>query len=121
MSLKRREFLATGIAMTVGSAAAALAQQGAAPAPAPAGGGRGAAPIPKRTAKTTPLFKPGDLNSGVVFAVRFGIGAAPRPPPAGAGAGAAPCCASAAAADPTVMAIPVARNSRRFRLMAALP
>src|SRR4029079_16146824 len=43
-------------------------------------------------------YKPGDLNSGVVFAVRFGIGAAPRRPPAGAGAGAAPCCANAAAA-----------------------
>ena len=57
MSLKRREFLATGIAMTVGSAAAALAQQGTSTPSAPAGGGRGAAPVPKRTAKTTPLFK----------------------------------------------------------------
>jgi hypothetical protein len=59
MTMKRREFLSTGIALGLASSAAALtAQEGprGAAAPRPAGGGRGAA-IPKKIAKTTPLFK----------------------------------------------------------------
>ena len=54
--MKRREFLATGVAATIGSAASALAQEGAAP-----GGSRGArsgaTPVAKKTATTKPLFK----------------------------------------------------------------
>jgi hypothetical protein len=54
--MKRREFLAAGVAATVGSAVIALAQEGAAP-----GSGRanrsGQVPVPTKTAKTTPLFK----------------------------------------------------------------
>jgi hypothetical protein len=63
MTIKRREFLTTGIALGLGSAAVALAaQEGVAPARGaagsrPAGGGRGAAAVPRKTAKTTPLFK----------------------------------------------------------------
>jgi streptogramin lyase len=57
MSMKRREFLATS-ALTLSSAAMALAQQGGGAAPARAGGaggGRGA--VQTRTAKTTRMFK----------------------------------------------------------------
>jgi hypothetical protein len=53
--MKRREFLATGVAATIGSAAIVLAQEGAAP-----GGNRpraSAPPVPRKTAKTTALFK----------------------------------------------------------------
>src|SRR6185436_8929559 len=58
MSMKRREFLAAGLALNFSSAAVALAQQGGA-APDRAGrsapGGRGS--IPTRSAKTTRMFK----------------------------------------------------------------
>jgi hypothetical protein len=54
MTKKRRDFLAAG-ALTISSAAAALAQQGSGAAPARAGGGRGS--IPRKTAKTTRMFK----------------------------------------------------------------
>jgi hypothetical protein len=59
MSMKRREFLAAGLALNFSSAAVALAQQGGA-APDRAGrgapgGGRGATPT--RSAKTTRMFK----------------------------------------------------------------
>jgi hypothetical protein len=58
MSMKRREFLAAGLALNFSSAAVALAQQGGA-APDRAGrsapGGRGS--IPTRSAKTTRVFK----------------------------------------------------------------
>ena len=62
MTMKRREFLNTGIALGIGSAAAVLAaQEGSAPARGtgmsrPAGGGRGAA-VPKKIATTRALFK----------------------------------------------------------------
>ncbi len=61
MSMKRREFLVTGFAMTLGSAAIALADQNGA-MPARRGGAEGAArggrgSVPTRTAKTTKLFK----------------------------------------------------------------
>ena len=56
MSMKRREFLAAGLAL--GSTAIALAQQGAAPERAGGGGGgRGRGATPKRMAKTTRMFK----------------------------------------------------------------
>jgi hypothetical protein len=54
MTMKRRDFFAAG-ALTISSAAAALAQQGSGAAPARAGGGRGS--IPRKTAKTTRMFK----------------------------------------------------------------
>src|SRR5687767_5365948 len=56
MSMKRREFLAAGLALNFSSAAIALAQQGGA-APAPAGGGRGRGAVPRKMAKTTRMFK----------------------------------------------------------------
>ena len=59
MSMKRREFLGAGVALSLGSAAAALAQQGGA-APGRAGGGgggRGRGAVQTRTAKTTRMFK----------------------------------------------------------------
>ena len=62
MPMKRREFLTTGIALGLGSSAAMLAaQEGAAPprgaaGSRPASGGRGT-PVPKKVAKTKPLFK----------------------------------------------------------------
>src|SRR6188508_2777946 len=56
MSMKRREFLAAGLALNVGSTAIAQAQQGGeAPGRAARGSGRG--PVPTGTAKTTRLFK----------------------------------------------------------------
>ena len=59
MSMKRREFLAAGLALNLGSAA--LAQQGggtSAAGGARAGGeGRGRGAIPSRSAKTTRMFK----------------------------------------------------------------
>jgi streptogramin lyase len=54
MTMKRRDFFAAG-ALTISSAAAALAQQGSGAAPARAGGGR--CSIPRKTAKTTRMFK----------------------------------------------------------------
>jgi hypothetical protein len=60
MTMKRREFLTTGIALGLASSAAALtAQEGSrgAAASRPAGSGRGTPAIPKKIAKTTPLFK----------------------------------------------------------------
>src|SRR3954466_3574956 len=47
--MKRREFLAAGLGLNIASVV--LNAQGG------GGGGRGAAPIPKKTAKTTKLFK----------------------------------------------------------------
>src|SRR5256885_3986908 len=52
--MKRREFLAAGLALNIGSIATALAQQGGA-TPERGRGERGA--IPKRSAKTTRMFK----------------------------------------------------------------
>jgi hypothetical protein len=70
MSMKRREFLAAGLALTAGSTAIALAQQGGEPdragrgARGGGGGGRGA--VPKRTAKTTRMFKaPGEFPNAL--------------------------------------------------------
>jgi hypothetical protein len=70
MSMKRREFLAAGLALTAGSTAIALAQQGGEPdragrgARGGGGGGRGA--VPKRTAKTTRMFKaPGQFPNAL--------------------------------------------------------
>ena len=58
MSMKRRDFLAAGLTLSVGSTAIALAQQGgAAPARAGGGGGRGRGAIPTKVAKTTKMFK----------------------------------------------------------------
>jgi len=58
MTMKRREFLAAGIGLSVTSTAIALAQQGgAAPGAAGGGGGRGRGAIPMRMAKTTRMFK----------------------------------------------------------------
>jgi hypothetical protein len=63
MRMKRREFLAAGLALNVASAVA-LAQQGGAPdragrgaAGGGGGGGRGRGPVPSRMAKTTRMFK----------------------------------------------------------------
>ncbi len=63
MSMKRREFLAAGLALNLGSAAALLAQQGGA-SPDRAGrgargggGGAGRGAVPTRMAKTTRMFK----------------------------------------------------------------
>ena len=60
--MKRREFLATGLAATIGSAAVALADQNASRPDAASragerGGERGRTPIAKKTAKTQALFK----------------------------------------------------------------
>jgi hypothetical protein len=67
MSMRRREFLAAGLA--VGSTAIALAQQGGeAPAGrgARGGGGGGRGAVPKRMAKTTRMFKsPGDFPNAL--------------------------------------------------------
>src|SRR4051812_23736641 len=54
MKIKRREFLATGLAVSVVSADAFGDQTGTTPARA-GGGARG--DVPKRTAKTTKMFK----------------------------------------------------------------
>ena len=54
MTMRRREFLAAGVALNFASAAIALADQ-TGTAPARGGGGRG--PVPKRIAKTTKMFK----------------------------------------------------------------
>ena len=69
MSMKRREFLAAGLGMNIGSAAIALAQQGGA-APDRGGprgaGGRGRGAIPTRMAKTTRMFKsPGNYPNAL--------------------------------------------------------
>lgn len=62
MSMKRREFLAAGLALNIGSAIALAQQGGAAPdrgarAGGAGGGGRGRGAVPTRVAKTTKLFK----------------------------------------------------------------
>ena len=64
MNMKRREFLAAGLALNLGSAAVALAQQGGATPDragraggAGSGGGRGRGAAPARMAKTTKMFK----------------------------------------------------------------
>ena len=49
MSMKRREFLAAGLALPIASTVIALAQGG--------GRGRGRGAAPTRTAKTTRMFK----------------------------------------------------------------
>src|SRR5689334_2225774 len=76
MQLKRRAFLATGLAASVGSAVAALAQQGAA-TPDRAGrggGGRGRGPAPARTAKTTRMFKSPGLYPNALAVMTDGAG-----------------------------------------------
>jgi len=61
MEIKRREFLATGLALNLGAAAAVLAQQGGAPeggrGARGGGGGGGRGSVPHRTVKTTRMFK----------------------------------------------------------------
>ena len=58
MEIKRREFLATGLALNLGAAASVLAQGGAAPArQGGGGGGGGRGNVVRRTAKTTRMFK----------------------------------------------------------------
>jgi hypothetical protein len=65
MRMKRREFLAAGLALNLSPMAVALAQQGG-PASQPAGGGRGRGVAPARTAKTTRLFKsPGNYPNAL--------------------------------------------------------
>jgi len=78
MQLKRREFLATGLAATIGSAAVALAQQGA-PAPDRAGrggggGGRGRGAAPARSAKTTRMFKSPGMYPNALAVMTDGAG-----------------------------------------------
>src|SRR3954451_16349557 len=57
MRMKRREFLAAGLALNLVSPAMALAQQSAAPDRAGRGGAGGRGGTPNRQAKTTRLFK----------------------------------------------------------------
>jgi len=61
MEIKRRAFLATGLALNLGAAAAVLAQQGGAPeggrGARGGGGGGGRGSVPHRTVKTTRMFK----------------------------------------------------------------
>jgi hypothetical protein len=58
MKMKRREFLAAGVALNMGSAAVALAQQGEGPAGRGGrGGGRGRGAVSTGMAKTTRMFK----------------------------------------------------------------
>src|SRR3954447_9364955 len=57
MRMKRREFLAAGLALNLVSPAMALAQQSAAPDRAGRGGAGGRGATPTRQAKTTRLFK----------------------------------------------------------------
>jgi hypothetical protein len=62
MTMKRREFLTTSIVLGLGSSVAvSAAQEGSAPprgaASSRPAGGRGASAVPKKTAKTTTLFK----------------------------------------------------------------
>src|SRR5262245_16255457 len=63
MHMKRREFLASAIALNIGSAAALLAGQGATPerggrgARGGSGGGGGRGNVERRTCKTTRLFQ----------------------------------------------------------------
>jgi len=59
MSMKRREFLAAGLALNIGSTAIAQAQQGGEAPGRSSGGARGSGrgPVPTGTAKTTRLFK----------------------------------------------------------------
>ena len=57
MSMKRREFLAAGLALNVASTVIAQAQQGGAAPDRAGGGGRGRGATPKRMAKTTRMFK----------------------------------------------------------------
>ncbi len=55
--MKRREFLTTSVALGLGSAAVVLAdQEGRAPASPPQSGGRTPS-VPRKIAKTTPMFK----------------------------------------------------------------
>ena len=57
MSMKRREFLAAGLALNIASTVIAQAQQGGAAPDRAGGGGRGRGATPKRMAKTTRMFK----------------------------------------------------------------
>src|SRR5687768_1260567 len=61
MTMKRREFLAAGLALNIGSAIALAEQRGAAQEGAArgatGGGGRGRGAVPTRQAKTTRMFK----------------------------------------------------------------
>ena len=79
MSMKRREFLAAGLALNFGSTAIALAQQGGA-APDRAGrrwrrGGRpGRGATPTRSAKTTRMFKSPGLYPNALAVMTDGPG-----------------------------------------------
>ena len=83
MSMKRREFLAAGLALNIGSAIA-LAQGGATPdragrgarggGGAAAGEGRGRGATPKRSAKTTKLFKSPGLYPNALAVMTDGSG-----------------------------------------------
>ena len=66
MSMKRREFLAAGLALNISSTAIALAQQGGAPP------GRGATPT--RSAKTTRMFKSPGLYPNALAVMTDGPG-----------------------------------------------
>jgi hypothetical protein len=57
MSMKRREFLAAGLGLSIASTVIAEAQQGGAAPAGGGGGGRGRGAIPTRMAKTTRMFK----------------------------------------------------------------
>src|SRR5437762_902172 len=61
MSIKRREFLAAGLGLTVASMGTAFAQQGGSSADRPRGGsdggGRGRGVTQRKSAKTTRMFK----------------------------------------------------------------
>ena len=81
MRLKRREFLATTLALNIGSAVALLAGQGAPPDRAGRGGrggegaaGRGRGTIPSRTAKTTRLFKSPGMYPNALAVMTDGSG-----------------------------------------------
>src|SRR5688572_27491840 len=69
MSMKRREFLAAGLALPLSSTAIALAQEGGAAPSRAGGGGRGRGAVPTRTAKTTRMFKAPGLYPNALAAM----------------------------------------------------
>src|SRR4051812_8384402 len=83
MDIKRREFLATGLVATLGSAAVALADQGGQTSSGPGaaadggtrggGGGRGPA-IVKKTAKTQKMFKSPGMYPNALAVMTDGTG-----------------------------------------------
>jgi hypothetical protein len=79
MSMKRREFLATTVALNLGAAAAALAQQGGATPDragrgARGGGGGGRGNVQRRSCKTTRLFKSPGLYPNALAVMTDGSG-----------------------------------------------